>query len=219
MRGSPPARTTPLSPGLPRRRAPASLPSAALDSARAAAWHGHRPSAGYEPGRKLVEIGFPDDNRAGLLQPGYRLRVPLGHIGERGAGGPCRQVGDIDVVVDGNGNAIQCQRHVACESARAFAMIASCSRREIKIAGSAASVMDLSKSMAGDESDHCLCHSRSIRGRGPIIDSQPRTTSSLDCPAGARLRNRDIQASLITSTRNSFVHPEHWATPLGCLCC
>ena len=58
-----------------------------------------------EAGRKLVEIGLAEADRAGFLQLCYHKRVGLGGVGKVRAGGGGRHAGDVDIVLDREGNA------------------------------------------------------------------------------------------------------------------
>ena len=60
-----------------------------------------------QAGRELVEIGLADDDRAGRAQPRHRSGVVGRRIGKRRAGGGGRQAGDVDIVLDRDGNAVE----------------------------------------------------------------------------------------------------------------
>jgi hypothetical protein len=61
--------------------------------------HGIGRADADQAGGELVEIGLADQDGTGGAQPGDRLRVALGDIGEIGAGGGHRPAGDVDVVL------------------------------------------------------------------------------------------------------------------------
>ncbi len=58
---------------------------------------------------ELVEVGLADRDRAGVDQPLHDRGVPLRRVGERRAAGGGRQAGEVDVVLDREGNAVERQ--------------------------------------------------------------------------------------------------------------
>ena len=97
----------------PPARAPPPPPSPELDPpgtmlgidgvARHRIGRAHADQAGGE----LVEVGLADQQRAGGEQPLHHVRVGVRRVGEGRAGGRGRQPGDVDVVLDGEGDAPQ----------------------------------------------------------------------------------------------------------------
>src|SRR5690606_37180665 len=71
--------------------------------------HAVRGARADQPGRELVQVGLGDEDRAGRTQAGHDVRVLGGRVGEGRAcrrGGPA---GRIDVVLGGEGHAVQRQ--------------------------------------------------------------------------------------------------------------
>ena len=91
-----------------------------------------------QAGRELIEIGLAENERAGFAQPRDASGVLVRTIAVSRARGRRRQALDVDIVLDGNRNAVERQRLVAgsAASARASARTSASSRSAMKIAGS-----------------------------------------------------------------------------------
>ena len=62
-----------------------------------------------QAGGELVEVGLADEDGAGGAQARDHASVGLGLVGELGAGGGGRPAGGVDIVLDGEGHAVQRQ--------------------------------------------------------------------------------------------------------------
>src|SRR5471032_2894107 len=70
-------------------------------------WNAVGRAHAHKAGRKLVEIGFADDEGACGFEARYDGCIALGVVGKGRTAGRGRQTFDIDVVLDCNGNAIE----------------------------------------------------------------------------------------------------------------
>ena len=77
------------------------------------AWHPIGRAHADETGRELIEVGLADDDGAGLAQARHAGRVHGGAIREGRAGRRGRQAAHVDVVLDGDRNAVEGQIAVA----------------------------------------------------------------------------------------------------------
>jgi hypothetical protein len=95
-----------------------------------------------ETRRELVEVGLSDDEGAGQSEPRHGFGVLLGRIGEIRAGAGRRQAGDVDVVLDRNGDAEQRPSiRPEAASASASARTSLLGRSVMNIAGSSWAAM------------------------------------------------------------------------------
>ena len=62
-----------------------------------------------QAGGELVEVGLADEDGAGGAQTGHHRGVGFGRVGEFGAGGGGLPAGGVDVVLNGEGHAVQRQ--------------------------------------------------------------------------------------------------------------
>jgi hypothetical protein len=89
--------------------------------------HPVRRACADEAGRELIEIGLADQQRTGGKQPFDGRRGSLRRVREARAGGGGRQTGDVDIVLDREGQAVERHRREALGRGAAFEC---CRRRQ-----------------------------------------------------------------------------------------